>query len=50
MRVFKKMIAMELSLTFLVGMFSGCGDSSGNLTDSDRISVASTIDPDYEWM
>lgn len=50
MRVFKKMIAMELSLTFLVGMFSGCGDSSGNLTDSDSISVVTTIFPEYDWM
>ncbi len=61
----RKIISMVLCLTFLTGIFSGCGTaadstdstedavsiaSEGSQTDADTLSIIATIFPEYDWV
>ena len=49
----KKMIPLFLVLTMVVGLLAGCGKKNATEngeTDSDKLSVVTTIFPEYDWV
>ena len=49
----KKMIRLFLVLTMVVGLLAGCGKKNAAETgesDSNKLSVVTTIFPEYDWV
>ena len=49
----KKMIPLFLVLTMVVGLLAGCGKKNAAETgesDSNKLSVVTTIFPEYDWV
>ncbi len=48
----KKIITLVLALTMAVSLFTGCGKRTPREreTDSDKLSVVTTIFPEYDWV
>ena len=49
----KKMIPLFLVLTMAVGLLAGCGKKNAaenGETDSNKLSVVTTIFPEYDWV
>ena len=49
----KKMIPLFLALTMAVSLLAGCGKKNATEngeTDSDKLSVVTTIFPEYDWV
>ena len=49
----KKIIAIFLALTMAVGLLAGCGKKNNAETgesDSNKLSVVTTIFPEYDWV
>lgn len=45
----KKIISILLSLCFLAGILTGCGNS-GTSTDDTKLNIVTTIFPEYDWV
>ncbi len=44
-----KMIAIGLSTALFAGVLTGCGNSNNRQTETDTISIVTTIFPEYDW-
>ncbi len=46
----KKILTLITCLLVFAGVFTGCGSSSASSSDSKKISIVTTIFPEYDWV